>query len=44
MAAMKPVTISNIGGTPNITKIDISGFLIDGLDEERFAEKIKFLL
>lgn len=44
MAAMKPVIASNVGGISNIIENNVNGLLVNGLDEEKFVEKIIFLL
>ncbi len=44
MCAGLPVIATNAGGTPEIVKDDISGYLVESFNKEVVAEKIQFLL
>jgi glycosyltransferase involved in cell wall biosynthesis len=43
MAAELPVIATNAGGTPELVKDNISGFLVPTFDENVVAEKILYL-
>lgn len=44
MALGKPVIATNTGGTPEIVKEGISGFLIDPFDSHELIKKITYLI
>jgi sugar transferase (PEP-CTERM/EpsH1 system associated) len=44
MAARKPVVATAVGGTPDLIRDQVTGYLVDPGDDERLAERLEHLL